>query len=340
MEVDLIEEVARLHGYDNIPATLPVGDTTQGGLTPYQKFKDRIKELMAGKFFEIINYSFVTPRYFDMILLPVESELRNVVTVANPLSEEQSVMRTIILPGLLDTVSRNLARKNNNLAFFEVGSVFYPRQNNLPIEKLKLGAIVSGKLEVNWLKKEIEMDFYYLKGILENLFITLGIDGLSWVETQETGYHPGRSAEIMSNGKRLGIMGEIHPLVRQNFNIKPRACAFELDMEILYELTRQRVMMEQITRYPSVERDLAIVVDEKVKAIEALNVIQETGGDLLQRTVIFDVYSGDQVPEGFKSIAFKMTFQSTEKTLTEAEVNARIDEIRNELESELSAKLR
>jgi len=340
MEVDLIEEVARLNGYDNIPATLAFGDTTQGGLTPYQKFKDRIKVLMASKFYEIINYSFITPRYFDMMLLPSESELRDVVRVANPLSEEQSVMRTIILPSLLDTVSRNLARKNTNLAFFEMGSVFYPQKDGLPLEILKLGAVVAGRLETNWLKQEIDMDFYYLKGALETLLTNLGIDNLKWEEAQEPGYHPGRSAIIMSKGKELGIMGEIHPQVRQNFNIKPRACAFELDMDTLFKLSRQRVMMEQITRYPAVERDLAIVVDEQVKAVDALEVINLSGGELLQNTVIFDIYSGDQVPKGCKSMAFKMTFQSSERTLTEAEVNSRMDEVRNELKAKIQATLR
>ncbi|MFA7077407.1 MAG: phenylalanine--tRNA ligase subunit beta [Syntrophomonas sp.] len=340
MEVDLIEEVARLHGYENIPATLPGGNTTQGGLTSYQRFQDRIKQLMISRFYEIINYSFISPRYLDMLLLPEESTLRDVVRVANPLSEEQSVMRTLLLPGLLETVSRNLARKNDNLAFFEIGSVFYPRAEGLPGEVLKLGAIAAGRLETNWLKPEIDMDFFYLKGVVENLLIKLGIDSISWVEVQEPGYHPGRSALIMGADRILGTMGEIHPLVRQKFDIKPRACAFELDIKAMFELARPRVMMEQITRYPAVERDLAIVVDEQVKAVQALDVIRESGGELLKKIVVFDIYSGEQVPEGFKSMAFKMTFQSGERTLTEAEVNSRMEEIQKGLSGKIRATLR
>ncbi len=340
IEVDLIEEVARLHGYENIPAVLPYGDTTHGGLTKYQMFKDQIKEIMSGSFYEIINYSFVSPRYFDMLQLAAESKLRDVIRVANPLSEEQSVMRTFILPGLLDTVSRNLARKNSSLAFFEMGSVFYPREAGQPLEILKLGAVVAGKLETNWLKQEREMDFYYLKGIIENLLFKLGIVELSWEQTEAPGYHPGRSAVIMCNGKTLGVIGEIHPLVRQNFDIKPRACAVELDMETLFELTQQRVMMEQITRYPAVERDLAIIVEEGTKAAQALEVIRKQGGDLLQNIVIFDIYAGEQVSLGCKSMAFKMTFQSAAKTLTEAEVNLSMDEIRNGLSTQIGATFR
>jgi len=340
IEVDLIEEVARLHGYDDIPAVLPYGDTTHGGLTTYQKFRDQIKDIMSASFYEIINYSFVSPRYADMLLLADDSTLRNVIKVANPLSEEQSVMRTLILPGLLDTVSRNLARKNSSLAFFEMGSVFYPREEGLPKEVLKLGAVLAGKLESNWLKQEIDMDFYYLKGVVENLLFKLGMVDLSWEETEEPGYHPGRSAAIKCKGQTLGVIGEIHPLVRQNFDIKPRACAFELDMETLFELSEQRVMMEQITRYPAVERDLAIIVGEQTKAVAALEVIRVQGGDLLQNVVIFDIYAGEQVPEGCKSMAFKMTFQSATRTLTEAEVNIRMDEIRNGLSTQIGANFR
>jgi phenylalanyl-tRNA synthetase beta chain len=340
MEVDLIEEVARLHGYEQIPATLPCGDTTQGGLTIYQKFKDHLKQLMTGTCYEIINYSFVTPRYFDMLLLPEKSSLRDIVRVANPLSEEQSVMRTLLLPGILDTVSRNLARKNSNLAFFEMGSVFYPQEEGLPVEMLKLGAVVAGKLEMNWLKQEIEMDFFYLKGVLENLLSSLGIDQITWLEAEDCCYHPGRSAVVMSGNKVLGVIGEIHPLVRQNFDIKPSACAFELDVDTLFELSHQRVMMEQITRYPAVERDLAIVVDEQVKASEALQIIRESGGELLQNTVVFDVYSGEQVAAGSKSIAFRLTFQSSDRTLTETEVNSTMEKIRASLTTKIKATLR
>lgn len=339
MEVDLIEEVARLHGYDNIPSTLPRG-TTNGGLTRYQKFRDQIKAIMAANFYEIINYSFISPRSLDMLQVPADSELRNVIKIANPLSEEQSVMRTLLLPGLLDTVSRNLARKNGSLAFFEMGSVFYPQMDELPCEVVKLGLVTAGKLETNWLKQEPDMDFYYLKGIIENLLYKLGITGIEWVESREPGYHPGRTAAIRYQGKTIGVLGEIHPLVRQNFDIKPRICASEIDVKILYGLSRPRVMMEQITRFPSVERDLAIILDVKVKADEVLQVIKSNGSELLQNIALFDIYSGEQVPPGCKSMAFRLTFQSGERTLTEAEVNIIMDEIRSSLSAQLKATLR
>lgn len=339
MEVDLIEEVARLYGYDKIEASLPGGHTTQGGLNPYQKFKDRLKELLARTFNEVMNYSFISPRYFDMLLLPDDSKLRDVVKVANPLSEEQSVMRTILLPGMLDTVSRNLARKNESLAFFEMGSVFYP-QAELPNEVLKVSAVAAGKSELNWLKNSVEMDFYYLKGILENFLLQLGIENLSFAEGSHPAYHPGRTAVIKCQDMELGIIGEIHPLVRQNFNIKPRACALELDVETLFKLSNRRIMMDSITRYPAVERDLAILVKDDVPAVKVLDIIRDCGSDLLQNMVVFDIYSGNQVADGFKSMAFRMTFQSKERTLTEAEVNAITEQMLNQLQSQLQATLR
>lgn len=338
IEVDLIEEVARLYGYDRIETSLP-GGSVRGGLTAYQSYKDKLKDLMSRTFYEIMNYSFISPRYFDMLGLPVDSPLRAVVKVANPLSEEQSVMRTLLLPGLLDTVSRNLARKNSNLAFFELGSVFYP-QVDLPRESLKLSAVVAGKLENNWLKNNVEMDFYYLKGILENFLLQLGIENISFAAEACPGYHPGRSAQIYSQGLELGVIGEIHPQVRQNFNIKPRVCVFELDVASLFEQSNRRVMMDTITKYPAVERDLAIMVGEELTAAEIIDAIKSAGTELLQNIVLFDVYSGDQVASGLKSLAFRMTFQSKERTLTEADVSTVMDEIITALQLKLKASLR
>ncbi|NMC26717.1 MAG: phenylalanine--tRNA ligase subunit beta [Syntrophomonadaceae bacterium] len=340
MEADLIEEVARLHGYENIPATLPCGDTTQGGLDPFQKFKDQVKQLMANQFYEIITYSFVSPRYFDMLMLPPDSKFRQVVRVANPLSEEQSIMRPLLLPGMLETVSRNLARKNTNLAFFEMGSVFHPLGEELPLGVLKLGAIVAGSTDPNWLKLNLNLDYYYLKGSLENLFSKLGVEDVGWEETQEPSFHPGRTARIVSQGIQLGIIGEIHPLVRQQFDIRPRTCAFELDMENLYACSRPKVMMSAITRYPAVERDLAMVAKQEVQAARAVDIIKEFGGDLLAKVQVFDIYTGEQVAPGHKSMAFNLTFQSDQRTLTESEVNERMELIREGLRTRLQANFR
>ncbi|MEN6349854.1 MAG: phenylalanine--tRNA ligase subunit beta [Syntrophomonas sp.] len=340
MEVDLIEEVARLYGYDNIEACLPSGDTTQGGLDSYQSFRDKVKNLMARNLYEVINYSFINPVVFDHLLLPQDSVLREVVRIANPLSEEQSVMRTLLLPGLLENISRNLARRNQNLAFFEMGSVFYPAGEGLPQEKIKLGAIVAGKTESNWLKNQTEMDFYFLKGILEDLLNRLGINDCIFEKVQPPSFHPGRTARIMCRKKEIGVIGELHPLVLHNFDIKGRSCAFELDVENMFELVENKKLMESISRYPAVERDIAVLVEEEISSSEVLKTIKEAENELIRDLNVFDIYSGEQVPEGYKSMAFKISFQSAEKTLTDNEINQCLDKILNNLQAKLKAVLR
>lgn len=340
MEVDLIEEVARLHGYDNIPATLPVGNTTQGGLNAVQKFRDRVRNALARSLYEVVTYSFINPVNFDYMRLPENSPERQCVVVANPLSEEQGVMRTTLLPGLLMTTANNLARKNENLAFFEMGAVFQPSGDKLPRELMNLGAIVTGSNDINWLQNKVNMDFYYLKGIVEDLLRRLNIFNYDFAPVQKESYHPGRTAAIKCGETVLGVIGELHPLVLQSYDIRPRCCAVELDVESLYDCSQERVMMQEITRYPAVERDMAILIDTGRQASEVINVIKESGGDYLRRVVVFDVYTGEQVPSGYKSMALRLLFQSEERTLTDAEINESMQTIQNNLEIRLKASRR
>jgi len=339
MEVDLIEEVARLYGYGNIPAGLPGGESS-GGLNPYQKFRQRLNEFMAQSLSEVVNYSFINPKDFDRLLLPADSPLRNVVKIANPLSEEQSVMRSLLLPGLLETIKRNLARKNQDLAFFEMGQVFIPTNELLPLEKLYLGAIVTGKSELNWLKQQVELDFFFLKGIMEDLLQELGISDYEFKETQNPSYHPGRTASLWARGQMIAVIGELHPLVLENYDIKERASALELDVEKLFTLLGAASKMESISRYPAVERDIAILLDQEIKASQVLSVIKGMNNPLLYDLKLFDLYSGTQVTKGQKSVAFKAIFQSAERTLTDAEVNHSMDSILEQLKKQLGAVLR
>jgi phenylalanyl-tRNA synthetase beta chain len=340
MEVDLIEEIARLYGYNNVPDTMPTG-VSIGGLTDYQRFRDNLKDIMAGNFNEVINYSFIGPQAYDLIGLPEESKYRKIIKIANPLSEDQSVMRTLLLPGLLKNVSTNLARRNHNLAFFEIGKVFHPADGNkLPEEVLKLGAIVCGKLELNWTKNEVAMDFYYLKGLVELLFKEVGISDYVFTPCQLPSYHPGRTARITCDNKEIGVMGEIHPAVLENYDINDRACALEFDIKTMYELSGRKVMTEQIARYPAVERDIAVLLTNETPAAQAVSVIKNSSPELLQKVVVFDIYSGEQVPEGFKSMAFRLTFQSLERTLTEKDISGSIETILTNLQERIGARLR
>jgi len=340
MEVDLIEEVARLHGYDKIDALLPVGNTTQGGLNAVQKFRDRVRAVMAQNLYEIVTYSFINPLHLDQLRLPEAAEERKVVVVANPLSEEQGIMRTTLLPGLLTTAATNLARKNENLAFFEMGAVFSPSEERLPRETVKVGAIVTGANDINWLQNKVSYDFYYLKGVAEDLLRQLNIMDGEFVPVRIESYHPGRTARIISGETVLGVIGELHPLVLQNYDIKPRCCAMELDLEALYACSRERIMMQEITRYPAVERDMAILVETARQAAEVVKVVKDAAGDYLSKVVVFDVYTGEQVPAGYKSMALRLLFQAPDKTLTDTEINESMSNIQKSLEDQLQASRR
>ena len=340
IEVDLIEEVARLHGYDKIEPGLPGGETTPGGLTPFQKFRDEIKNIMSPYLNEVINYSFINEECFQRLLLPQDSNLRNVVRIANPLSEEQAVMRTLLLPGLLHNISTNLARKNENLGFYEMGAVFYPSAKGLPVEKTKLGAIVCGHSDINWTQHRVEMDFFYLKGIVENLLWRLGLEDCEFVVAKDPSYHPGRSAILKYYGDELGIIGELHPVVLQNYDIKQRCTAFELDVEKLFAHRRRRLTVDKIARYPAVERDIAVVLAHEISAAAVIKAIKDAETELLKDVVVFDLYSGEQVAAGYKSMAFRLTFQSTERTLTDNDINSCVNRIMERLQTDFKAELR
>ncbi len=340
IEVDLIEETARLYGYDKIPARLPEGTSSQGGMDSYQKFKAVLSALMTRDFFEVVNYAFTSASVYDRINLPDESSFRNVLRLSNPLSEEQSVMRTLLLPGLLESVATNLSRRNQNLSFFETGTVFYPCGDGLPEEVLKIGAIVCGERESYWHKKNVKMDYFYMKGILEDLLGQLEIGSISFIPDEDPSYHPGRTACIQCSGKNVGIIGEIHPTVLDNYNIRQRACAFELDVKVLYELSQGKRLKEEIARYPSVERDIAVLVPLEIQAARILEAINKEDRGLLKNVEVFDLYSGDQVPAGKKSMAFRLTLQSSQRTLTDSEANEFREKVVDRLTNAFGASLR
>lgn len=339
IEADLIEEIARLYGYDNIPSSLS-RNASRGGLNPYQQFRSQVNDIMSRYFNEVINYSFINPAVFEHIMLPTDSPWRNTVRIANPLSEEQSVMRTLLLPGLLKSLSTNLARRNLNLSFFEMGTVFFPGSEKLPRENLKLGAIVCGRSENNWMKSGLDMDYYYLKGMVEILLDEIGCPDCTFTAAMLPGYHPGRTAAINCSGEEIGAIGEIHPRVLEAYDIKERACALEVDLDKLYSLCDRRIQAREIPRYPAVERDLALVLEQSKAVAETVQVIKAAAGEWLEKVTLFDVYEGEQVPVGYKSLAFRLTFQSYERTLTDAEVNGQMDAIRHSLQTRLQATLR
>lgn len=334
-EIDLIEEVARLYGYDVIPSTLFRGNEW-GALTNGQQILKITREaLVATGLNEITTYSFVSPKSLDAINLSEHSILRNAVKLLNPLGEEYSIMRTTLLPNLLEVLARNYKRSVKEASAFEVGNVFFPKQQplvELPIEKktLVMGMYGEGK------------DFYTLKGSVEKLFETLGILNYKYeTESAHSTYHPGRCANIVYGDNHvLGTIGEVHPNVLDNYDIEVPVIVAEIDFNMLLQLTRMVRKYEGVPRYPASTRDLAILVKEDTNNQDVLDIIHQYGGKLLESVEIFDVYKGSQIDAGYKSMAYALIFRAKDRTLVEEDVNKAMAKIFKNLEDKLEAELR
>ena len=342
-EVDLIEEVARIHGYNQIPDTLPCGQSTRGIKTKEQSLTDQVRDLLAGSgLYEVMTYSFINSRAYDLMNLPPDSGLRNALKIQNPLSEERSVMRTMLLPCLLEILARNHNRRVQNGAVFELGRVFISRgENQQPEERSILAAAAMGRFAASWNQPARDYDYYYLKGVLENLFSRLGAGPVNFLpETGSPSFHPGKTAFLEAGGTRLGVVGELHPDVLENYDLPEKVVAFELDLEQLIAVSGNTAGYSQLPKFPGIERDIAIIVKKSVPATDIMSVIQKAGGRLLRSVALFDVYQGEQVPEGMQSMAFALKFQAEDRTLTDAEVGERTEEISKALDQRLGAELR
>jgi phenylalanyl-tRNA synthetase beta chain len=280
-------------------------------------------------------------------MLPDEHPLRDVVTVSNPLSEEQGVMRTLVVPGLLEVIRRNSNKRNKDLALYELGKVYFKEDflNNtsLPKEKYVLTAAAAGFSEKNWAYPAIEYNYYYLKGVLEQLFSRLGIglDEVEFISSKEMHFlHPGRSAKIMIRGQEAGWLGEMHPLVLENYEIEQKTTIFTIDLELLTKEASEKIAYQSIPKYPSVTRDLAVIVPENTEVVDVTKLIQEKGQPWLKQISLFDQYMGKQIEKGFKSLAFSLSWQAEDRTLTDDEVNILHQEILTILNEKIGAQLR
>ncbi len=343
LEVDLIEEVARLHGYNLVPTTLPYGPTTQGARTREQSLAIAVKDRMASLGFrEVVTYSFTSPDVFNKINLAGDSPLRGAMPLQNPLSEEHSVMRTVMLPGLLDVLRRNANRRVTSLSIFELGKVYLPQRDALlPDERQLLAAAAMGRTSRGWNKPSLEKDFYYIKGVLESLLAQSGVSGASFEPLKDDpSYHPGRAARLTAGGQLLGVLGEVHPDVVEKYELSGRVVAMEIDFAILASMTGKAGKYKQIPRFPGIERDLAVVVELRVPVREIIGVVKKSGGNLLRQVELFDVYQGEQVQQGFQSLAFSLTFRADDRTLTDDEVAGPMNAIRENLAGKFGAQLR
>lgn len=334
-EADLVEEVARFYGYNNIEPTLLSGkSSTLGKKTFKQKVEDIIKNTMTScGLFEIYTYSFTSPKVFDKIKIPKESELRNTVVIQNPLGEDFSIMRTTTIPEMLQVISTNYNRRIEKVALFEKAFVYIPKDKTakeLPTEKPVLTLGMYG-----------EADFYSLKGVVEELFSVLGITKYDFTpEKDNPTFHFGRTATIKINGKYAGTIGEIHPDVADEFECPQRTYIGVIEIDKLIENTSLKPEYKPLPKYPAVPRDIAMVVKDEILVKEIEDILRQRGGKILEEIKLFDVYKGKQVPGGMKSIAYSLTFRAADKTLTDEDVNKAMKKILDGLKKNINAELR
>jgi phenylalanyl-tRNA synthetase beta chain len=341
-EIDLIEEVARIFGLESIPSTLPSGMRVMGGLSPEQKAEREIaRSLKDAGLSEVITYTFIAPDFADTLRLDAADARREVIRMANPISTEQSVMRTAMLPCMLLTVQSNLSKSNRNVNIFEQGRVYLTAAGEkLPREIKMLAGCMSGSLHPPaWTGEARGLDFFTGKGVVEAAFTA--VNGRFEVRpSAEPFLHPGKSVDILIGGEPAGYVGEVHPLVLQAYGIDQPAVAFEIDQERLISSSMGIVVFEDIITYPPSYQDIAVVVDAHISAAEVLGVVRESAGPLLRLARVFDVYAGDQLGEGKKSIALNLEFRSPERTLTDEDVSQLREQIVAGLAGSLDAKLR
>ena len=341
-EVDLVEEVARIYGYDRIPTTLPAT-----GMHPDRKsagvlLTERLRDILTGLgLSEIVTYAFISPESFGLLNLPADHEYRQSVRIMNPLSESQSVMRTTLLPGLLETAQRNFRRSSRDLALFETGRVFRPEDGEpLPRETGMLGMLLTGEKGRDWYGDTPEPDFFTLKGILETLASSLNTELAFEQEKDHPALHPGRSARILLDGRVVGHMGEVHPQVLDAYDLGQRTLVLEMEADAFLPGSVRVNMYHSLPRYPAVSRDIAFVIPVEVENHRIMETIARVAGDKLVDYRLFDLYQGSQIAEGYKSIAYTLTYQSMEKTLTDEEVSGLHMAVQEAVEQQLGARLR
>jgi phenylalanyl-tRNA synthetase beta chain len=340
-EIDLVEEVARIHGLDQLPSTLPGRPEGRGGLSVDQSRLRTLEDVWVGAGLnQVITYSFTEPGTHDKLRLADDDARRRVVGILNPLSGDQSVMRTLLLPGLLSAAARNLSMREDRVHIFETGVTFHPEGDLLPHEVHRAGLLLVGTwAPPSWLRADIPTDYYLGKGLVERVLAPLGLSA-RFSRVAEPFLHPGKSARVEVDGVVVGWVGEIHPLVLQAFGVPAGAVAAELDLDRMLARVPGTTVFEDLLTYPVLEQDLALVVDRALPASDVVKAVVEAGGPLLRDVRIFDLYEGAQLPEGKKSLALRLVFRSAERTLSEAEVNDVRAEMLTILKDRIGAGLR
>ncbi len=329
---DIAEEVGRSYGYNEIPTTA-FKTSTQGGYSPVMLMENKAGQLCRSLgYSEIITYSFVSPAIFDKIRIPADSPLRNTLKIQNPLGEDTSVMRTIVLPSMLDILARNSAYHNKSAKLYELAKIYLPTDGQtLPREPKMLMLGTYGD----------QTNFFSFKGELDATLNGLRMPKATYAaESNNPSYHPGRCAKVSINGVTLGYMGQVHPIVAKNYGMDSDVYCAELDFTAMLALKLSDPTYTPLPKYPTVSRDLAIVCDDAVTVAQVENVITAAAGKLLRKVRLFDVYQGIGIPEGKKSLAFALELRADDRTLTDTDSEQVMEKVLLALEEKLNAKLR
>lgn len=342
---DISEEIARLHGFDKIKSTLPNGVSMQGTQSAKQTFIDKVKASLSSQgLYETISFALTNEETFNKLNIPQDSPLRKAVPIMNPLSDEYPLVRTTLLSSIFDNLARNLARKNDDVALFEVGSVFFPKAlpvTELPDEVVKIAGAITGRRNAQgWNQTNDMVDFYDAKGIIEELFANLRVTRYTVEAGTHYAMHPGKTALFKKGRDVIATVGEVHPAVLSAYGITKPVYIFELDATTVMKYMAKDLKYKALPKYPATSRDLAMLVDVDVNAADIEKAMTKAAGQNLTQITLFDVYTGKQVEAGKKSLAFSLTFQSNDKTLTDAEVNTAIEKIVAKLQKDFDADLR
>ncbi len=332
-EADLCEEALRVYGYDKIPSTLLRGETTPGGRSDRMRLKDEVSHVLTAMgFYEIMNYSFVSPKSVDKLMLDEKDARRNMLPIRNPLGEDTSVMRTTLVPDMLSTLALNMNHGNDSARLFEVAAVFDPEHRTsegLPTETRKLCLGLYGK----------DADFFTMRGVVERLLKQLGI-AFDVSRSDEVYLHPGRQAKLTQGDQVVCVLGEVHPTVRENFDMPSRALIAEMDMEVIAQLQTPMGAVKPMPRYPAVSRDLSLVMAESTEVGPLLADMAHAAGSILEDAKMFDVYRSVAVGKDMKSVAFSFVFRAADHTLTEAEITKAMEKLQKVAADKYQAVIR
>lgn len=345
-DVDLIEEIARLYGYDRIPTTPVKGDLTSGSLTKEQRVRRAIRHVMTSSgFHEVITYAFTHPK--QIAQFPGLYPEAKPIPLAMPMSEERSVLRTSLVPHLLETAIYNRHRNEASVAIFEQSNIFITDEEVLqqqPQEIPMLAMLWTGKRQPDhWNTTSESVDFYDLKGVADHLFRYLGIEGVIYQAASIRGMHPGRTAELYledeQGAKRIGVIGQVHPELQQTYDLED-TYVLEIELEGIYQACQFDISYTPSPKYPAISRDIALVVDRHVPVAELERMIVSSAGDLLESVQLFDVYMGEKLGADKKSVALTLVYRHPDRTLTDDEVNQAQDDVISALNQQFDAQLR